>query len=130
MVKEMNREIFQNNLLMAIEEIKEKKSITMNKYTFIINPIVEEGKPRFALDEFMRLNVLNPEFIKGRKFSLEEVVTILSFHSPFVPIFINVKMVNILGNEFCLQLDVSLRFRKPSLLRNAETGHAPFKVII
>lgn len=27
------------------------------------------------------------------------------------------------------KLKISLRFRKPTLLRNAETGHAPFKAI-
>ncbi|EHK2531989.1 hypothetical protein LMV59_000950 [Listeria monocytogenes] len=27
------------------------------------------------------------------------------------------------------KLEISLRFRKPTLLRNAETGHAPFKAI-
>lgn len=130
MLKEMNPEIFRNNLLMAIDEIKEKQCITMHDYYFIINPILEEGKPRLALDEFMRLNVLNPKFIKQKKFNLEEVVTMLAFHSPFVPIFINIKVIDSEGDEFCLQLDVSLRFRKPSLLRNEETGHAPFKVVI
>ena len=130
MLKEMNPEIFRNNLLMAIDEIKEKQCITTDNYYFMINPILEEGKPRLALDEFMRLNVLNPKFIKRKKYSLEEVVTILAFHSPFVPIFINVKVIDSEGEECCLQLDVSLRFRKPSLLRNEETGHAPFKVIL
>lgn len=28
-----------------------------------------------------------------------------------------------------MNLECSLRFRKPSLLRNQETGHAPFKVV-
>ncbi|EQC0912667.1 hypothetical protein ACY2FL_001276 [Listeria monocytogenes] len=27
------------------------------------------------------------------------------------------------------KLEISLHFRKPTLLRNAETGHAPFKAI-
>lgn len=27
------------------------------------------------------------------------------------------------------KLETSLRFRKPTLLRNVETGHAPFKAI-
>ncbi len=133
MQKEMNSEIFQNNLIKAINEIKEIKEengITAKKYYFSINPVLEESKPRFAIDEFMRLNVLNPKFIGGKIFSLREVVTILAFHSPLVPIWINIKMIDSNEEELFFQLDVSLRFRKPSLLRNQETGHAPFKVVV
>lgn len=130
MQKEMNTEIFQNNLLIAINEIKEKRNIIADEYYFTLNPVLEESKPRFAVDEFMRLNVLNPKFIQGKIFSLTEVVTALAFHSPLVPIWINIKLIDLKGNKIFFQLDISLRFRKPSLLRNQETGHAPFKVTI
>ena len=126
----MSSEIFQNNLIKAINEIKEKNDIIANKYYFTINPVLEDSKPRFAVDEFMRLNVLNPKFIDGKIFSLKEVVTTLAFHSPLVPIWINIKMIDSDEDKLSFQLDVSLRFRKPSLLRNQETGHAPFKVIM
>ena len=129
MQKEMNLQIFQDNLLMAIDEIKEKKNIVADEYYFAINPVLEEGKPRFAIDEFMRLNVLNPQFIEGKIYSLKEIVTTLAFHSPLVPIWINIIMLRSEDKKIFFQLDVSLRFRKPSLLRNQETGHAPFKVI-
>lgn len=33
------------------------------------------------------------------------------------------------GGITIFKLEISLRFRKPTLLRNAETGHAPFKAI-
>ena len=36
MLKEMNPEIFRNNLLMAIDEIKEKQCITTDNYYFMI----------------------------------------------------------------------------------------------
>lgn len=129
MQKEMNLEIFQNNLLVAINEIKEKRNIVADEYYFTINPVLEENKPLFAIDEFMRLNVLNPKFIEGKIFSLTEIVTTLAFHSPLVPIWINIIMLRSEDKKIFFQLDVSLRFRKPSLLRNQETGHAPFKVI-
>lgn len=130
MQKEMNAEIFQNNLLIAINEIKGKRDIIADEYYFILNPVLEESKPRLAIDEFMRLNVLNPEFTKGKIFSLTEVVTTLAFHSPLVPIWINIKLIDSKENKIFFQLDISLRFRKPSLLQNQETGHAPFKIII
>lgn len=130
MQKEMNAEIFQNNLLIAINEIKGKRDIIADEYYFILNPVLEESKPRLAIDEFMRLNVLNPEFTKGKIFSLTEIVTTLAFHSPLVPIWINIKLIDSKENKIFFQLDISLRFRKPSLLQNQETGHAPFKIII
>lgn len=126
----MNSKIFRDNLIMAINEIKEINNVVADKYYFTINAILEESKPRFAIDEFMRLNVLNPKFIDGKIFSLTEVVTTLAFHSPLVPIWINIKLVDSDKDELYFQLDVSLRFRKPSLLRNQETGHAPFKILI
>lgn len=82
-----------------------------------------------AKDEFMRLNVLNPKFIKGKVFSEEEVIHILSYFSPLVPIWINISYVKKESDFILMNLECSLRFRKPSLLRNQETGHAPFKVV-
>lgn len=130
MLKEMNSEIFQINLIKAINEIKEANNLIAKMYYFSINPVLEEGKPRFALDEFMRLNVLNPKFIDEKIFSLEEVVTMLAFHSPLVPIWVNIEMIDSNDDALFFRLDVSLRFRKPSLLRNQETGHAPFKIMV
>jgi hypothetical protein len=34
------------------------------------------------------------------------------------------------GDTAIFKLETSLRFRKPSLLRKNETGHAPFKAIV
>lgn len=48
----------------------------------------------------------------------------------FVPIWINISLNEIKGEKLVFNFKTSLRFRKPSLLRNAETGHPPFKAII
>ena len=64
MNKEMNPEIFSNNLQMVIDELITDKGIDKFEYSFIIKPIVEEDKPKTSIDEFMRLNVLNPQFVK------------------------------------------------------------------
>lgn len=129
MIKEMNDKIFKKHLLDAVEELKNCKGINGHTYKFYITPVVEEGKAMQAKDEFMRLNVLNPKFIDGKIFSEEEVILMLSHFSPLVPIWINVKYVTCEGDDILMNLECSLRFRKPSLLRNQDTGHAPFKVV-
>ena len=128
MNKEMNPEIFSNNLQMVIDELITDKGIDKLEYSFIINPIVEEDKPKTSIDEFMRLNVLNPQFVLGKVFAFDEIVSMLTFYSPLVPIWINIRVIEN-NNKYMFELDVSLRFRKPSLLRNQETGHAPFRAI-
>ena len=50
--------------------------------------------------------------------------------APLFPIWINVSICNINEEELVILLETSLRFRKPSLLRNQETGHPPFKAVI
>ncbi len=129
MIKEMNDKILKKHLLDAVEELKKYNGITGHTYKFYITPIIEERKMMQAKDEFMRLNVLNPKFIKGKVFSEEEVIHILSYFSPLVPIWINISYVKKESDFILMNLECSLRFRKPSLLRNQETGHAPFKVV-
>ena len=128
MNKEMNPEIFSNNLQMVIDELITDKGIDKFEYSFIIKPIVEEDKPKTSIDEFMRLNVLNPQFVLGKVFAFDEIVSMLTFYSPLVPLWINIRVIEN-NNKYMFELDVSLRFRKPSLLRNQETGHAPFRAI-
>lgn len=129
MLTEMNSKIFLENLLKSIDELKTLKSIDGNIYEFRIIPIIENGKNLNALDDFMRLNVLNHKFTTNKIYSLEDVVTILAYHSPLVPIWINIKYSGFNNGILLIEMECSLRFRKPSLLRNQDTGHAPFKVI-
>lgn len=130
MVKEMNRDIFRKNLLKAVEELKVRKEISGDNYRFYVTPVVEKGKPMLAEDEFMRLNVLNPKHVNDKVFTEDEVVHMLSFFSPRVPIWIHISYVETEPEYILWALKCSLRFRKPSLLRYQETGHAPFNVII
>lgn len=129
MVTEMNKDIFAGNLKKTIDEITQYKGLEQNEYYFKILPIREEGKPLLAKDEIMRLNVLNPNKIKDKLFSLDEVISILAFFSPLVPIWINIQYIENLNGKMVFQLECSLRFRKPSMLRNQETGHPPFKAV-
>ena len=46
-----------------------------------------------------------------------------------VPLWINVSLNGAGDNIFIFNFETSLRLRKPSLLRNVETGHAPFRAV-
>lgn len=129
-VREMNKDIFRNHLQKAVEELKTYKGLEGEIYRFQITPVVEKGKPMMAMDEFLRLNVLNPKRIHNKIYTEDEIVTKLSFYSPFVPIWINISYIKSEKEYILMNLECSLRLRKPSLLRNQESGHAPFKVIV
>ena len=127
---EMNKDIFAANLIKTIDEILQNKSLEKNEFYFKISPVIEKGKPLLAKDDIMRLNVLNPKRIEGKLFSMDEVVSVLTFFAPFVPIWINIQYIENLNEKIIFQLECSLRIRKPSQLGNQETGHPPFKAII
>ncbi|WP_143320479.1 hypothetical protein [Clostridium sp. HBUAS56010] len=129
MIKEMSKEIFSQFLDLTLEEIKHNEGIDTDNYFFIITPIFEEGKVLQGKDEVMRLNILNKEHITGRFFSKKDVVSMLTFFSPFVPIWIDVETVSSNKEQVVFELKCSLRIRKPSLLRNQESGHPPFRAI-
>lgn len=129
-IKQMNREIFRENLLKTIEEISKKKGLIFTDYKFFIEPVKEKDKPLNAADDMMRLNILSEGNIGNKRFTLDNTVNILCGLQPLVPIWIDVHFVDMNENTAIFKLRCSLRFRKPTLLRNAETGHAPFKGIV
>lgn len=130
MLKEMNKKIFLQNLQYTVDEISYQKNITPSRCWFRINPIIEQGKRMQARDEMMRLNILNLARINGKAFTIDEVVSMLAFYDPLVPIWIDVKLDRYTGEEAEFQLDCSLRLRKPSLLRNQKNGHPPFRAVL
>lgn len=130
MIKEMNKEIFSQYLDLTLEEIRQNEGIKSDNYIFIIAPILEAGKVLQGKDEVMRLNILNKEHITGRFFSKTDVVSMLTFFSPLVPIWIDVAIFSSNKEHVVFELRCSMRIRKPSLLRNQESGHPPFRAII
>ncbi|MBY0204564.1 hypothetical protein [Paenibacillus cucumis (ex Kampfer et al. 2016)] len=126
----MNEEIFSTNLSKAVDKIKKAKNISSDIIKFIIEPVEEQGKMLDGGDEMMKRLVLSKENIGGKKLLLEDVVGVLGGLFPKAPIWINVSFIEIEGDTAIFKLETSLRFRKPTLLRNAETGHAPFKAIV
>lgn len=129
-VREMNDKIFKTNLLMAVNEILEYKNLNINEFKFTIDPIYEPNKSLDSMDDIMRLIIFSEKNIGGKIFSIDETVKLMTVHQPFVPIWINVIYLETIDNYALFKLETSLRVRKPSLLRNAETLHPPFKAIL
>lgn len=128
-VREMNKTIFRNNLLMAMNEIMGDISIDEKDIRFKIVPVYEKNKSFNGLDNVMRLVLLSEKNIGNRLLTLEETVKLVACNVPFVPIWINISLNRRENEKIIFNFETSLRLRKPSLLRNADTGHAPFKAL-
>lgn len=121
----LDKEVFKNNLLMCINELGIHDYSNLK---FKIVPVVENGKNLNSTDDYMRLTVLSEKNLGDRLLELDTVINYLSApHSTF-PIWAEVEVCDEM-EEFIIELRISQRFRKPSLLRNQETGHPPFKSI-
>lgn len=129
-MREMNKLIFYDNLMTTIYEIVDAKNVDEKSIRIKIIPVYERDKSFTGMDDLMRLVFLSDENIGNRLLTVEETVNLVACKSPFVPIWINISLNGIKGNNIIFNFETSLRFRKPSLLRNIETGHAPFKAII
>lgn len=129
-IKEMNKDIFRDNLMTTIKEIVLDKDMKEEKFRFKIIPVYEEKKSFNAVDDSMRLIALSEKNVGNRLLTLEETVRLVACNSPLVPIWINISLNKTDGDIVIFNFETSLRFRKPSLLRNSETGHPPFKAII
>ncbi|EAG9432520.1 hypothetical protein DB724_05445 [Listeria monocytogenes] len=126
---QMNSEIFQINLEKTLKEIMVAKGLQIDKIRFVIVPVEEKGKMLDGSDEMMKRLVLTKENIGNKQLVLKDVVDVVGGLFPKTPIWINVSFLEINGEKAIFKLETSLRFRKPTLLRNVETGHAPFKAI-
>lgn len=129
-VAQMDKTILHKNLMSTINEIVSNIEVHNRCYKFIIVPVYEKNKPLNALDDLMRLVFLSEKNIGNRLLSIEQTINLIGCHSPLVPIWINVSLSEINDTDIIFRLETSLRCRKPSLLRNAETGHPPFKAIV
>ena len=129
-LKEMNKSIFYNNLIMTINEIIGNTKSDNKSLKFKIIPVYEKDKPFNGLDNQMRLVALSEKNVGNRLLTIEETVNLVACQSPFVPIWINISLNKINNHILVFNFETSLRFRKPSKLKNIETGHPPFKAIL
>ncbi|ECB9786908.1 hypothetical protein ACSFMY_000648 [Listeria monocytogenes] len=126
---QMNSEIFQINLEKTLKEIMVAKGLQIDEIRFVIVPVEEKGKMLDGSDEMMKRLVLTKENIGNKQLVLKDVVDVVGGLFPKTPIWINVSFLEMNGEKAIFKLETSLRFRKPTLLRNAEIGHARFKAI-
>lgn len=78
----------------------------------------------------MRLNIFSEKMVEKKYTDIGEIVNAFTFFDPFLPLWINIVLVGETDNFLTIRLDCSRRFRKPSMLRNQNTGYPPFKVIL
>lgn len=128
-LREMNKSIFHDNLMLTINEIIDNKKIDEKNIRLKIIPIYEKDKSFNGTDDLMRLVALSEKNVGNRKLTVDETVNLVACKSPLVPIWINISFNRMEEEKFIFNFETSLRFRKPSMLRNTETGHAPFKAI-
>lgn len=123
----MSKEIFKNNLFNAVAELLNCSVEKISSYKYIIVPVYEENKKYNSKDDFMRLLYLNEQRINNRHWDIDEIVDLFSGLCPLYPIWIDISIYD--KKNKIIELRHSLRFRKPSQLRNVDTGHPPFKVV-
>lgn len=122
----MLKKDLKQNLISAISELGISNE---NNVSFLVIPVAEEGKRLNSIDDCMRLGILNKENLGEHKFSLDEVTGMLSGPNSTFPLWVNLKILQQKDTEIIVELRTSLRFRTPSILKNQETGHPPFKAI-
>lgn len=129
-LKEMNKSIFYDNLMLTINEIMGDMRLDDRNLRFKIMPVYEKDRSFNGLDNQMRLIALSEKNVGNRLLTVEETVNLAACQTPFVPIWINISLNEMSEYQIIFNFETSLRFRKPSQLRNVETGHPPFKAIM
>ena len=129
-LKEMNKSIFYANLMLTINEIMGDMRLDDRNLRFKIMPVYEKDRSFNGLDNQMRLIALSEKNVGNRLLTVEETVNLAACQTPFVPIWINISLNEMSEHQIIFNFETSLRFRKPSQLRNVETGHPPFKAIM
>lgn len=129
-LKEINKSIFYDNLMLTINEIMGDMRLDDRNLRFKIMPVYEKDRSFNGLDNQMRLIALSEKNVGNRLLTVEETVNLAACQTPFVPIWINISLNEMSEHQIIFNFETSLRFRKPSQLRNVETGHPPFKAIM
>ena len=126
---------FRNNLLTAIYKILLFRGLPLSdniKLSIVTNP--EPNKKHTATDDIARLVTLSEDNIQNRYFDVDAVITLLVFpnqkYPSKFPMWINVSYEGMIDNNYHFILEVSIRYRSPSLMHNKETGHPPFNAIL
>ncbi len=131
LIKYMNLQSFKEYLLTTLDELSSYHNKVIGENSkFIITPVEERGKSLNSTDEYLFRGMLNSKNLDGREFDIDSVVKMLGCRVPLCPLWIKVSLKEIRTEEPVIELETSLRFRKPSLLQNQETGHPPFMAVL
>ncbi|QKJ58575.2 hypothetical protein [Serratia fonticola] len=123
----MNRYIFKKNLLCSIEDLflmEHLHSIDSNELLFTVIPVIEEGKRYNSKDELIQRTVFSNENIYGKIIGINDVVDVFSGLDPLFPLWVKISLKK--NKPFLIELQTSVRFRKPSVLMNTGSKYPPF----
>jgi len=94
---------------------------------FKVKPIFEEGKKYNSTDDVVRLWAYHDINFEKAEYPFNELVKLLSVIEPKFPLWIDIDISNYQDLKRII-LNISMRFRKPSQLRN-EGAYPPFRII-
>jgi hypothetical protein len=120
---------FHKNMLAAIAQAASENIATEKPRKLLIVPVYEAGANYSSTDDYLRLTLLSEQTIISRLFDSQEAATFLSGPNSSYPLWIEVAPKEDTAEYALFELKISMRFRKPSELRNKETGHPPFRVV-
>jgi hypothetical protein len=120
---------FHKNMLAAIAQASPRNVAIKKPHKLVIMPVYEANAKHSSTDDYLRLTLLSEQHIAGRLFDSEEAATFLSGPNSSYPLWIEVAPKEDTAEYALFELKISMRFRKPSELRNKETGHPPFRVV-
>ncbi|MBC3211984.1 hypothetical protein [Serratia fonticola] len=125
----MNRYIFKKNLLCSIEDLflmEHLHSIDSNELLFTVIPVMEEGKRYNSKDELMQRTVFSNGNIYGKVIGINDVVDVFSGLDPLFPLWVKISLKKQKNKPFLIELQTSVRFRKPSVVMNTGSKYPPF----
>ncbi len=126
----MDKATFKEYLLKTLDELSTYHGKVLDETCkFIVVPVEEKGKSLNSTDEYLQRGMLNAKNLNEREFDINTATNMLACRVPLCPIWINVLLKETKDDESIIELQTSLRFRKPSILQNQETGHPPFKAV-
>ena len=126
---QLSKQQFRDNLVKALQEsLNEAEWAHIEHAEFSVNPISEYNVTYNSADDNYKRWILSNENLKNIIFDLNQVVDLLALPGSHYPLWIDI-IISRNEKGYVINLNISLRIRKPTQLKNRETGHPPFKVV-
>ena len=127
-ITKMNKQIFHDYLIMTVREII-GDDFDEENLRFKIVATYEKDKTYNGLDDMMCLLYLSEKNLGHRPWNIKDTVDLVACNEPFVPTKIIISLDKHENELYIFNFVTTSRFREPSLLGNADTGHPPFRAI-